>query len=94
MKPLGMIITVAAALLVVGCSSAPELERMTLRCSDSQKAGTFIGFYSFTAGELSSPPADPEQVDILYYFDEDDCSEGAIIGNDDRPAGASQVSFE
>ena len=77
-------ITVAAILLIVGCSCAPDLQRATLRCKDTDGTA-YYGFYSFTAGELTTPPADPEQVDILYYFDKDDCSQGALIGHDDRP---------
>jgi hypothetical protein len=32
---------------------------------------------------LTTPPVDPDQVDIVYYFDGDDCSRGALFGHDD-----------
>jgi hypothetical protein len=80
-----MAILVVAAFLIAGCSSAKlNVQRMTLHLEDVQKEGAFIGFYSFAAGKLPIPP-DPNQVEILYYFDPDDCSQGALIGRDDRP---------
>jgi hypothetical protein len=34
---------------------------------------------------LATPPSNPDQVDLVYYFDADDCSRGALVGRDDRP---------
>ena len=85
MKQCWLPITVTEVLLTVGCSSEPDLQRVTLRCKDTYKAGGFIGFYSFTAGELTAPSADLDQVvDLAYYFDGDDCSQGVLIGHDDH----------
>jgi len=78
-----MTITVAAALPIAGCSSALHVERAMLRCEEVHE-GAFCGFYSFRAGVLA-PPVDPDQVDLVYYFDNNDCAEGALIGHDDRP---------
>ena len=78
-----MKITVAAVLLIVGCSSSPDVQRVTLQCRAHE--GECFCFYSFTAGLLTTPPVTPDQVDILYYFDGDDCSRGALFGHDDRP---------
>ncbi len=77
-----MICAVIAMLLNTACSSTPDLHRVTLH---SQTFGEeFYCFYSFTAGKLKPPP-DADLVDILYYFDSDDCSQGALIGNNDCP---------
>jgi hypothetical protein len=70
-------------LLSVGCSPAPDVQRLTLHCQ--AREGKCSSFYSFTAGPLTTPPASPDQVDLLYYFDSDDCAQGALIGHDDRP---------
>ena len=76
-------ITVAAVLLIVGCSSSPDVKKVTLQCKANE--GECFCFYSFTAGVLTIPPVDPNQVDIVYYFDGDDCSQGALFGSDDSP---------
>ncbi len=79
-------VTVAAVFLLVGCSPAPnfapDLQTLTLQCRVYE--GEIFGFYSFTEGEITQPE-DRKRVDIIYYFDNDDCSEGALIGRDDRP---------
>ena len=75
-------IAIAALLLLVGCSPAPKVQTLTLQCAAYE--GEFYGFYSFTEGEITQPEA-RKRVDIIYYFDNDDCSEGALIGLDDRP---------
>jgi hypothetical protein len=80
-----IMIAIAAVLLIVGCSSTSDVQRLTLRCEDDYKAGSFIGLYSFSEGKLTIPPADADQVSIVYYFDGDDCSHGALMGKDDRP---------
>jgi hypothetical protein len=59
------------------------VRKVTLRCKDSHSGGVY-GFYSFTAGVLE-PPVRAAQVDLVYYFDADDCSQGAIIGGDEEP---------
>jgi hypothetical protein len=74
---------VAAVLLSVGCSAGPALHRATLQCKSTE--GKCFSFYSFNEGVLPTPPVDARRVDILYYFDGDDCSQGALIGHDDRP---------
>ncbi len=82
MKQSFITIIAVALLLNFGCSSTPDLHRITLQ--SKAYGGAFYCFYSFTAG-LLTPPINPDQVDILYYFDSDDCSQGALIGKDDRP---------
>lgn len=77
-----MAITGTAILLIVGCSSTPDLQTVTLHCKAHE--GKCFCFYSFTAGVLTTPPANPGGVDLLYYFDRDDCFHGALIGQDDR----------
>jgi hypothetical protein len=104
MKSLCMMITIAAALFVVGCRSEakkpqapaglivppvsvtrPEraIQTVTLQCRARNRE--CFSFYSFTAGVLATPPSNPDQVDLVYYFDADDCSRGALVGRDDRP---------
>ncbi len=72
-------------LAVSSCGATPRTESGLLRCQHPFKAGSFIGLFSFEHGELAVPPIDPEQVDLVYYFDADDCSRGALLGSDDRP---------
>lgn len=71
-----------AAALDAGCASAPTPNRLTLRCRavDNQ----YFGFFSLEHGELDIPP-EPGEVDLVYYFDGDDCRQGALIGHDDKP---------
>ena len=78
-----MKITVAAVLLIVGCSSSPDVQTVTLLCRAHE--GECFSFYSFTAGVLKTPRVGPDQFDILYYFDGDDCSQGALFGHNDSP---------
>jgi RNA polymerase sigma factor (sigma-70 family) len=59
----------------------PGVQRATLRSGELIEGG-FDCFLSFTAGVLPPPP-DPGQVDLVYYFDADDCSQGALIGHSD-----------
>lgn len=75
---------VALALLLTGCASIPDRNVASLRCEYPWEGGGFIGFYSFGANTVTPPVVDPARVDLVYYFDEDDCFEGAILGNDDR----------
>lgn len=79
-------LSLAMLLLVAGCAPAPGVQSGTLRCPCPWKGGSFIGFYSFTAGEQTPPFSDahPGQIDLLFYFDRDDCSQGALIGYDDN----------
>ena len=53
-------ITVAAVLLIVGCSSSSDVQRVTLQCKANE--GECFCFYSFTAGVLTISPVDPNQV--------------------------------
>jgi len=59
------------------------IQTVTLQCRARNRE--CFSFYSFTAGVLATPPANPDQVDLVYYFDKDDCSRGALVGRDDRP---------
>ena len=74
----------AAALLSVGCMSVNAVKTATLRCPHAWDAGGYIGFYSFATGDVK-PPIKSEAVDLVYYYDSDDCSQGALMGNDDCP---------
>lgn len=62
---------------------ARRIQTVTLQCRARNKE--CFSFYSFTAGVLATPPSNPDQVDLVYYFDADDCSRGALVGRDDRP---------
>jgi hypothetical protein len=59
------------------------IQTVTLQCKARNRE--CFSFYSFTAGVLATPPSNPDQVDLVYYFDKDDCSRGALVGRDDRP---------
>jgi hypothetical protein len=59
------------------------IQTVTLQCRARNKE--CFSFYSFTAGVLATPPSNPDHVDLVYYFDKDDCSRGALVGRDDRP---------
>ena len=80
-----------AAMFTAGCSSPPNVQRATLRCKAFE--GQCISFYSFKAGVLT-PPVEPEQVDIVYYFDNDDCFQGALLGRDDRPGYLFPIGYK
>jgi hypothetical protein len=77
----------APAGLIVPPASMTRPERtvqtVTLQCRARNRE--CFSFYSFTAGVLATPPSNPDQVDLVYYFDADDCSRGALVGRDDRP---------
>ena len=59
------------------------VQTVTLQCRARNRE--CLSFYSFTVGVLTAPPANPDQVDLVYYFDKDDYSRGALVGRDDRP---------
>ena len=84
LEPVRTKIAIPIVFLIVGCSSTPELRKGTLRCGGTSE-GAFYGFFSFAKGELTVPLETPDEVDLLLYFDADDCSQGALIGIDDRP---------
>jgi hypothetical protein len=63
----------------------PERAIQTVKLQCRARNRECFSFYSFTAGVLAAPPANPDQVDLVYYFDADDCSRGALVGRDDRP---------
>jgi hypothetical protein len=79
------------ALALSSCRSDPRTEVGSLRCQYAFKDGSFIGLFSFALGELPAPPVDPAQVDLVYYFDADDCSRGALLGSDDEPGSIVPV---
>lgn len=83
MRQFCIIITVALIFLLVGCGGVSGIRTVTLQCKAVE--GECASFFSFTAGMLQTPPLDPGQVDLLYYFDRDDCFYGALIGHDDCP---------
>jgi len=85
MKHIYRVLIITTAILVVGCSSVSHVEKMTLRCTcDHPYEGGCISFYSFDSGVLT-PPFKSERVDLVYWFDNDDCFNGALIGHDDGP---------
>lgn len=78
-----MTITVAVVVLVCGCGSKPDMQRVqrvTLQCK-APSEGKCFSPYSFTRGVLTTLPADPDQIDIVYYFDGNDYPQGALIGH-------------
>lgn len=82
---LGLMTALVAALLLAGCSPAPDVQSAKLRCGNPWDAGGVIGLFSFVEGELGIPPSAPGKVDLIYYFDNNDCSSGALLGNADHP---------
>ena len=65
-----------------------------MQCNTTFKANSCIGFYSFSKGEIPTIPPDPDVIDLAYCFDEDDCSEGALIGNDERPGYLFPIGYQ
>ncbi len=84
---------ICMCLIWIGCASIPKLQTVTLQCKDPYEAESFIGFYSFTAGVLTAPP-EPDQIDIVYYFDSDDCSEGILLGHYDVPGYIFPIGYK
>ena len=78
-----MMMTITSVLLIVGCSSSQDVQTVTLECRARQEK--CFCFYSFSSGLLPTPHVEPDKVDIVYYYDRDDCSRGALFGNDDEP---------
>jgi hypothetical protein len=76
---------VAALLSATSCATPSGLQSRVLCCRTPFQHGSFVGLHSLERGELSVPPASAAQVDLVYYFDADDCSRGALLGNDDKP---------
>jgi hypothetical protein len=76
---------VALLLWTTSCSSVPTIESGSFSCGHAFENQDFIGFFSLEHGELTVPLADVAQVDLVYYFDADDCSRGALMGSDDKP---------
>ena len=81
------IATLVAAVAVTACSenspqkvegqeSAPILQKASLECSGEM----LISPYSFEMAETASK----READIILYFDSDDCSQGAILGQTDK----------
>ncbi|MBN2310839.1 MAG: hypothetical protein JXR94_17830 [Candidatus Hydrogenedentes bacterium] len=83
MKHWHVTFTVAAALALGGCATGRGPHRAVLRCEHPFKGSSFVGGYSFSEGMLTSPVSESGQVDLLYYFDGDDCSQGALVGDCD-----------
>lgn len=85
--------TICSAILITilaGCATVEEVQsvqRATLRCEYPWKTHSFIGFYSFQKGMLSPPISDPDPVNLVYYFDKDDCSHGALISENAKGVG-------
>lgn len=71
-------------LLAPSCAAAPDVTVAELTCSHPFKAGGFIGLYSLQQGELALPVERVEDVDLVTYYDRDDCERGALMGADDR----------
>jgi outer membrane protein assembly factor BamB len=64
-------------LYAIGCSHKSSMNTITLQCkAEGRNCQTE---YSFSKGEI----IDNSQVDITFYFDGDDCSQGALFGQDD-----------
>jgi hypothetical protein len=86
-NPMKRILPISFAALLLwtpSCASGPTVESGSFSCRHAYD-GDFIGFFSLEHGELTVPLADVAQVDLVYYFDADDCSRGALMGNDDKP---------
>jgi hypothetical protein len=84
--PMNRIRTSVSLLLLLGsaCATAPSVTTADLHCRNRFEAGSFIGLYSLRLGELPMPPDRNADVDLVYYFDADDCNRGALMGANDR----------
>ncbi len=92
MKQLWLTLTLAVVFSIFSCSSVRQVQRVSLQCRTPFNGGSFIGLYSFTVGDMSECfkypdkfPNPDKAVDLAYYFDGDDCSQGAILGQYDDP---------
>lgn len=47
--------------------------------------GVIASAWILFANASAARDPDPDQVDMTYYFDGDDCSQGALMGRDDVP---------
>ena len=79
-----MSVFLAVLFMAIGCATVPTPQTLTLRCNYPWESSGFMGIHSFAAGELKPPISPTDEVDIMYYFDNDDCAQGAIIGYDDH----------
>ncbi len=73
-------------LATVGCSNDNATNTFMLECNMTQTLSSF----SFTQGNVDSK----EEADISFYFDGNDCSQGAIFGNDDRKGFIFPVGYK
>ena len=79
MKPPCLLTSIAVVVLTARCASPPNVQTARLHCSTPFKARSFIGLCSFATGEVALPVEDGDRVDICYYFDGDDCAQGALM---------------
>ncbi len=68
------------------------IQSVTLQCQAHGEQ--CFSFYSFMVGVLPTPPTNPDLVDLVYFYDADDCSQGALVGRDDRPGYLFPVGFK
>ena len=89
MNRLHMTRWVVALALVTACSKQemlPAVRRTTLHCEVGDAGARALTRYSFTDEELvPTARGGSAAVDLCFYFDADDCSNGALLGHDDRP---------
>jgi len=68
--------------LIVGCAARPKaLGTCTLECADASGSMCF-SFYSFSKASSVDKRDDAE---LTFYFDSNDCANGAIFGRSDNP---------
>ncbi len=83
MKPIISTLLVIIALAAAGCSERPSVKTVSLQCGGQ---GGHWTSYSFTLDK----PTDSDQeifndeAEIIFYFDRDDCAQGALFGQDDE----------
>ena len=84
MQRSGLWVGVLVVFLASGCASGPERHRAILRCEHPWQGQGFMSCFSFGEASLDEVRGS-EQVDLVYYFDPDDCQGGALLGHDDCP---------
>ena len=80
-----LLAAILAAVLAASCAAPAGVARVRLECQPAWLDSMALALWSFDDGPVAVVPgAAPGRFDLMLYYDADDCTDGALLGPEER----------